>query len=252
MLLTHQPETYSLQTSFPVEPIRLLVYLCRFVIVVVYYGLTLNITNLSGNVFVNFALSATLETLAYVITLILLDRLGRKPLLTASMMLSGFACTISILPVYLQAPGRFLVRIRLHYRLLCPVFWRSRTGVSLSGFTCTIAASNNLDSSQCIITILPMFLEAPGRFLIAEFACTIGIVPLFLEASSVVFLIFQVYLHYHRGVRCVGDGGQVSQYMACLHYRHFARVSGAAGKVSRYPRSPVLAVTIVPYFWRCK
>ena len=75
---------------------------------VVYYGLTLSITNLSGNVFTNFAISACMETLAYVITLVLLDRVGRKPLLTASMVVSGFSCTASIVPVLLNAPGGLL------------------------------------------------------------------------------------------------------------------------------------------------
>ena len=83
-------------------------------IVVVYYGLTLSITNLSGNVFTNFAISACMETLAYVITLVLLDRVGRKPLLTASMLVSGFSCTASIVPVLLNAPGGLLSLSSVH------------------------------------------------------------------------------------------------------------------------------------------
>lgn len=106
---------------------------------VVYYGLTLSITNLSGNVFTNFAISACMETLAYVITLVLLDRVGRKPLLTASMVVSGFSCTASIVPVLLNAPGGHChcqcspplpVSCPCSPALpaLCPAFWTRQVG----------------------------------------------------------------------------------------------------------------------------
>ena len=42
----------------------------RFVIVMVYYGLTLNITNLSGDIFQNFAISVCLEALADLVPLL--------------------------------------------------------------------------------------------------------------------------------------------------------------------------------------
>ena len=101
MLTTMTTMLTMMLTAMPTAP-------RRFVIVVVYYGITLNITNLSGDVFTNFAISAALETLAYVVTLLLLDRVGRRPLLTASMLMSGLACTATVLPVLLNAPGEAL------------------------------------------------------------------------------------------------------------------------------------------------
>ena len=103
-------------------------------IVVVYYGLTLSITNLSGNVFTNFAISACMETLAYVITLVLLDRVGRKPLLTASVVVSGLSCTASIVPVLMNAPGGLL---------------------SLSVFTCPVSI---VSVFTCTASIVPGLL----------------------------------------------------------------------------------------------
>ncbi|XP_070190982.1 organic cation transporter protein-like [Littorina saxatilis] len=94
-----------------------------FVIVVVYYGLTLNITNLSGDLFSNFAIGAATETLAYVVTLVLLDRLGRKLLFTGSMLLAGAACTLSILPVVLGAPDWIVVALGMTGRFaVCIAF----------------------------------------------------------------------------------------------------------------------------------
>ena len=77
----------------------------RFVIVMVYYGLTLNITNLSGDIFQNFAISVCLEALAYLVPFFVLDRLGRKPVFCGSMLLAGIACVASVIPVFLNAPG---------------------------------------------------------------------------------------------------------------------------------------------------
>nr|KAG5698235.1 hypothetical protein BaRGS_024042 [Batillaria attramentaria] len=76
-----------------------------FVLVLLYYGLTLNITNLSGDIFVNFAINVALETVAYVTTYLVVDRLGRKPVYSGSLILAGALCVTSALPVMLSAPG---------------------------------------------------------------------------------------------------------------------------------------------------
>ncbi|XP_067674641.1 organic cation transporter protein-like [Haliotis asinina] len=64
-----------------------------------YYGLTLNVTNLSGNVITNFVLSALVEVAGYLLTLFLLDRIGRKWLHCGFFLGGGLACLATIFPV---------------------------------------------------------------------------------------------------------------------------------------------------------
>ncbi|XP_046573280.1 organic cation transporter protein-like [Haliotis rubra] len=64
----------------------------------VYYGLTLNVSNLSGNIFVNFVLSALVEAVGYILSIFLLDRVGRRVLLCALMSLGGVACVLTVFP----------------------------------------------------------------------------------------------------------------------------------------------------------
>ncbi|ESO84002.1 hypothetical protein LOTGIDRAFT_108526 [Lottia gigantea] len=69
------------------------------VISMVYYGLNLNITNLSGNIHINFTISNIVEFLAYLSVFIFAERIGRKPILCMSMLVGGAACVLSIFPV---------------------------------------------------------------------------------------------------------------------------------------------------------
>ncbi|KAK7485172.1 hypothetical protein BaRGS_00023582 [Batillaria attramentaria] len=87
----------------------LIVFSNMFVIAMVYYGMTLNITNLSGDVFVNFAISAAVETAGYACPIFILDRLGRKPVYCASILGAGIALVGSIVPVMLNAPEMVIV-----------------------------------------------------------------------------------------------------------------------------------------------
>ncbi|KAL8606762.1 hypothetical protein ACOMHN_049591 [Nucella lapillus] len=65
----------------------------------VYYGLGLNVGSLSGNLFLNFLFGAVAETLSYIFCLVLLYRVGRRPLHCFSMLLGGGACVATIFPV---------------------------------------------------------------------------------------------------------------------------------------------------------
>ena len=171
-------------------------------IVVVYYGLTLSITNLSGNVFTNFAISACMETLAYVITLVLLDRVGRKPLLTASMLVSGFSCTASIVTVLLNAPGGLLslssvhlycqhcARVHLHCQHCARPSGVPGGLLSLSVFTSTAS-------------IVPGLLDVPGGLLslsvftcmsLSVFTCTVSSMPAYMEATASFVDVVVVFL----------------------------------------------------------
>ncbi|XP_076444776.1 organic cation transporter protein-like [Babylonia areolata] len=83
----------------------------RFVIVVfswavismTYYGLSLNVSNLSGGVRVNFVASVVVELLGYLVAVCLLDVVGRKHLHSASMLSAGVACLLTI-PTVMYLP----------------------------------------------------------------------------------------------------------------------------------------------------
>ncbi|PNT61909.1 hypothetical protein BRADI_5g22900v3 [Brachypodium distachyon] len=59
---------------------------------VVYYGLSLNVVNLKTNLYVSVAINSLAEMPAYLLTALLLDRFGRKPLGIGTMLLSGAFC----------------------------------------------------------------------------------------------------------------------------------------------------------------
>ncbi|XP_071114254.1 organic cation transporter protein-like [Haliotis cracherodii] len=84
----------------PVLFIRcLIIFFNWFVISMVYYGLGLNVQNLSGDIFLNFTIANIMETVAYVLCIFLLDRTGRKKLHCGSMLLGGIACLATTFPV---------------------------------------------------------------------------------------------------------------------------------------------------------
>ncbi|GFO13863.1 solute carrier family 22 member 13 [Plakobranchus ocellatus] len=77
----------------------LIVFFNWFVASMVYYGLSLNVGDLSGNIYLNFFLSAVVELLSYFFLLALLDVTGRKVMQCFSMVLGGAACIAAIFPV---------------------------------------------------------------------------------------------------------------------------------------------------------
>nr|KAG5711037.1 hypothetical protein BaRGS_013771 [Batillaria attramentaria] len=76
-----------------------------FVSSLAFYGLGLNVGKLSGSVYVNFLLSGVMETVAYILCLCLLDRLGRRLLNAGLMLLAGLTCTLTVLTL-LYAPHK--------------------------------------------------------------------------------------------------------------------------------------------------
>ena len=74
----------------------------------VYYGLSLNVGQFSGNMYLNTFLSAMSELLSYVFCLCVLDIVGRKLLLSSSMLLGGFARAATIFPVLFGGDGKFI------------------------------------------------------------------------------------------------------------------------------------------------
>ncbi|KAK6169545.1 hypothetical protein SNE40_020580 [Patella caerulea] len=94
-----QATVYEMFTS-PVLLIRSLIIFFNWMVVsMVYYGLGLNVGNLGGDIYLNFTAANIVETAAYFLCLILLDRWGRKAVHCTSMLLGGIACILTIFPL---------------------------------------------------------------------------------------------------------------------------------------------------------
>ncbi|ESO84000.1 hypothetical protein LOTGIDRAFT_155311 [Lottia gigantea] len=85
--------------SSPLLVIRSLILFFNWAVIsMVYYGLTLNISNLSGNIYINFTISNIVEFLGYCSVLLFAGRIGRKSILCSGMVVGGAACVLSIFP----------------------------------------------------------------------------------------------------------------------------------------------------------
>ncbi|BFZ09185.1 hypothetical protein BsWGS_12224 [Bradybaena similaris] len=83
----------------------LVIFYNWFVASMVYYGLSLNVGNLSGDIYLNFFLSSLVELASYFFCLLVLDYTGRKPLQCFSMLLGGVACICTLFPVIFGHSG---------------------------------------------------------------------------------------------------------------------------------------------------
>lgn len=77
----------------------LIIFFNWLVVCLAYYGLALNSGDLGGDMYLNFFLQALMDFPATTITLIFLDRAGRKPLLVGSMMIGGIGCLSTVFTV---------------------------------------------------------------------------------------------------------------------------------------------------------
>ncbi|XP_048240247.1 organic cation transporter protein-like [Haliotis rufescens] len=64
-----------------------------------YFGLGLNVASLGGSVYANSLIAGATEFVSIIVCILLLDRIGRKSLHCAAMILGGICCTATILPV---------------------------------------------------------------------------------------------------------------------------------------------------------
>ncbi|XP_060531615.1 organic cation transporter protein isoform X2 [Cylas formicarius] len=102
----HGENSSERENMFPVikEMLKSRKLVCRFLIVFyvwavnafVFYGLSINATTLSGDKYVNFALVSLIEIPGYSLAWICIQKLGRKPSLILSLLLSGITCTLTI------------------------------------------------------------------------------------------------------------------------------------------------------------
>ena len=73
----------------------------------VYYGLALNSGDLGGDLFLNFFLQTIMDIPGRLAVLLLVDRIGRKPIQVGSMVIGGIACLSTIFTVIFGGKGKF-------------------------------------------------------------------------------------------------------------------------------------------------
>ena len=66
-----------------------------------YFGITMMVGNLGGDVYLNYLISTTAEALAIIVCLFVVDRLGRKRVFSASMFICGICCLCTIFTSFL-------------------------------------------------------------------------------------------------------------------------------------------------------
>nr|XP_034332276.1 uncharacterized protein LOC105331458 isoform X2 [Crassostrea gigas] len=75
-----------------------------FVVALVFLGLSWNVNNLAGDVFLNFFLTSIAEIVGFLLCIPLLDRVGRKPVYVVSLFTGGFALLLTMVPVLVGSP----------------------------------------------------------------------------------------------------------------------------------------------------
>lgn len=73
-----------------------------------YYGLALNSGDLAGDLFLNFFLQSFMDIPGNLIVVLLLDRIGRKPLQAGSMLIGGVALMSTIFTSIYGGKGEFI------------------------------------------------------------------------------------------------------------------------------------------------
>ncbi|KAK3756150.1 hypothetical protein RRG08_065556 [Elysia crispata] len=80
--------------------VRLIVVLFNwFACSLTYYGLSLNVGHLFGNIHLNFCLSGIFELIGFAMVVLLLSRVGRKKIYCYSLIVGGMGCLLTVIPV---------------------------------------------------------------------------------------------------------------------------------------------------------
>lgn len=64
-----------------------------------FSGLSLNVSNLGGDVYLNFFLTSLAEIVGFLLCIPLLNRVGRKPVYVVSLLSGGIALVLTIFPI---------------------------------------------------------------------------------------------------------------------------------------------------------
>ncbi|KAK6187137.1 hypothetical protein SNE40_005225 [Patella caerulea] len=108
----------DLVRTWPMAKISLNLWFNWFVNALVYYGLSLNTENLSGDPYLNFCIAGAVEIPALLLCMVSLNKIGRRVPLFISMCVGGIACILSgtipindleTLKVVLAMIGKFFI-----------------------------------------------------------------------------------------------------------------------------------------------
>ncbi|XP_046326485.2 organic cation transporter protein-like [Haliotis rufescens] len=106
-----EPFWNILKSSVMMRRLMIICYIW-FAVGMGFYGLTMNVTNLSGSIYLNFLLFIITEAVAYISCFFLMDRIGRKLLLCLSLSLTGAACILPLVPVLVSdTPDKLVINI---------------------------------------------------------------------------------------------------------------------------------------------
>lgn len=88
-------------------------FICSFwfiCVTFIYYGLSINSVTLAGNMYVNYGLTALVEIPGYIISIMTLDRFGRKH----SIITAFFVCGVALITMPFVTNSEYSVRYLLH------------------------------------------------------------------------------------------------------------------------------------------
>ncbi|XP_059145642.1 organic cation transporter protein-like [Physella acuta] len=78
------------------------------VVTLLYYGITLNVGSLGGDIYLNFAVSTGVEALGYAAASFALPRWGRKRFYCFSIIVGSLACLSFVVPVFLEVKDEWI------------------------------------------------------------------------------------------------------------------------------------------------
>ena len=91
-----KPQTLDFKELFNphLRRITIVMFIVWPIVTMGYYGITFGMASLSDDLFMDFALSSLIEIPSYILVLILMDIIGRKPIFSSSLLLTGLSCIV--------------------------------------------------------------------------------------------------------------------------------------------------------------
>ena len=90
----------------------------RFACSLTYYGLSLNVGHLFGNIHLNFCLSGIFELIGFAMVVLLLSRVGRKKIYCYSLIVGGMGCLLTVIPVLIGGECEQVFFYNYYYSIL--------------------------------------------------------------------------------------------------------------------------------------
>ncbi|XP_046326794.2 organic cation transporter protein-like isoform X2 [Haliotis rufescens] len=97
----------------PIMLKRMVVICCNWLAIGMgFFGLSMNVTNLSGNVYLNYFLFSVVEACSYALCTLFISRIGRRKLLCATMLMAGAACFSTFIPFFVtKTPNTWIITV---------------------------------------------------------------------------------------------------------------------------------------------